>query len=138
MLSEWEFIAKYDVQERSTDVPHLAFSASNGLDSRNAPIFNTSPLPGDASSFGQFELRSGVVMQKRKLGKGGLEVSALGYGCMGLSSAYGPAVSREDGIKIIRAHSIGASLFSTLPRLMVLLQMKNSWVKRSRRFANRW
>lgn len=114
MLSEWEFIAKYDVQERSTDVPHLAFSASNGLDSRNAPIFNTSPLPGDASSFGQFELRSGVVMQKRKLGKGGLEVSALGYGCMGLSSAYGPAVSREDGIKIIRAaFDRGVTFFDT-------------------------
>jgi aryl-alcohol dehydrogenase-like predicted oxidoreductase len=114
MLSEWEFIAKYDVQERSTDVPHLAFSASNGLDSRNAPIFNTSPLPGDASSFGQFELRSGVVMQKRKLGKGGLEVSAIGYGCMGLSSAYGPAVSREDGIKIIRAaFDRGVTFFDT-------------------------
>ena len=42
-------------------------------------------------------------MQKRKLGRSGFEVSALGYGCMGLSSAYGPAVSREDGIKMIRA-----------------------------------
>jgi aryl-alcohol dehydrogenase-like predicted oxidoreductase len=41
-------------------------------------------------------------MQKRTLGKSGLEVSALGYGCMGLSSAYGPPVARQDGVKIIR------------------------------------
>ena len=39
-------------------------------------------------------------MQKRILGK--LEVSALGFGCMGLSSGYGPPTERQDGIKIIR------------------------------------
>ena len=42
-------------------------------------------------------------MQKRKLGKSGVEVSALGLGCMGLSFGYGPAVAREDGIALIRA-----------------------------------
>ena len=42
-------------------------------------------------------------MQKRTLGKSGLEVSALGFGCMGISFGYGPATSREDGIGIIRA-----------------------------------
>jgi aryl-alcohol dehydrogenase-like predicted oxidoreductase len=53
-------------------------------------------------------------MQKRKLGNSGLEVSALGYGCMGLSSAYGPPVSREDGIKIIReALDKGVNFFDT-------------------------
>lgn len=53
-------------------------------------------------------------MQKRKLGKSDLEVSALGYGCMGLSSAYGPPVSREDGIKIIRAaFERGVTFFDT-------------------------
>lgn len=53
-------------------------------------------------------------MQKRKLGGGGLEVSALGYGCMGLSSAYGPAVPSEDGIKMIRAaFDRGVTLFDT-------------------------
>jgi aryl-alcohol dehydrogenase-like predicted oxidoreductase len=53
-------------------------------------------------------------MLKRKLGKGGLEVSALGYGCMGLSSAYGPATSREDGIKMIRAaFDRGVTFFDT-------------------------
>ncbi len=52
-------------------------------------------------------------MQKRQLGKG-LEVSALGYGCMGLSSAYGPAVSREAGIKMIRAaFDRGVTFFDT-------------------------
>jgi len=53
-------------------------------------------------------------MQKRRLGKSGFEVSALGYGCMGLSSAYGPAVPREDGIKMIReAFDRGITLFDT-------------------------
>jgi aryl-alcohol dehydrogenase-like predicted oxidoreductase len=42
-------------------------------------------------------------MQKRKLGKSGLEVSALGLGCMGLSFGYGPAVDKQQGISLIRA-----------------------------------
>src|SRR5258708_19858275 len=42
-------------------------------------------------------------MQKRKLGKTNLEVSALGCGCMGLSFGYGPAVEKKDGISLIRA-----------------------------------
>jgi aryl-alcohol dehydrogenase-like predicted oxidoreductase len=41
-------------------------------------------------------------MQKRKLGNGGLEVSAIGLGCMGLSSGYGPATDTQDAIKLIR------------------------------------
>src|SRR5277367_849359 len=53
-------------------------------------------------------------MKKRSLGKSGLEVSALGFGCMGLSSAYGPPASREDGIKIIRAAADrGVTFFDT-------------------------
>jgi aryl-alcohol dehydrogenase-like predicted oxidoreductase len=42
-------------------------------------------------------------MQKRKLGKSNLEVSALGLGCMGLSFALGPGVSKQEGISLIRA-----------------------------------
>jgi aryl-alcohol dehydrogenase-like predicted oxidoreductase len=42
-------------------------------------------------------------MQERTLGKGGLEVSAIGYGCMGLETVYGPATDRHEGVRIIRA-----------------------------------
>ena len=42
-------------------------------------------------------------MQKRKLGNSGLEVSALGFGCMGLSFGYGPATEKSKGIELIRA-----------------------------------
>jgi aryl-alcohol dehydrogenase-like predicted oxidoreductase len=53
-------------------------------------------------------------MQKRKLGKSGLEVSALGFGCMGLSSAYGRPTERQEGIKIIRAAvERGVTFFDT-------------------------
>ena len=53
-------------------------------------------------------------MQKRTLGKTGLEVSALGFGCMGISQSYGRASSREDGIAIIRAAvDRGVTFFDT-------------------------
>ena len=53
-------------------------------------------------------------MQKRKLGKDGLEVSALGFGCMGISFGYGHATSREEGIAIIRAAADrGVTFFDT-------------------------
>jgi aryl-alcohol dehydrogenase-like predicted oxidoreductase len=51
-------------------------------------------------------------MQKRKLGK--LDVSAIGYGCMGLSYGYGPATDRQEGIRIIRAAAErGVTIFDT-------------------------
>lgn len=53
-------------------------------------------------------------MQKRKLGKSGLEVSALGLGCMGLSFGYGPATEKEQGMKLIRAaYESGVTFFDT-------------------------
>ena len=53
-------------------------------------------------------------MQKRKLGKSNLEVSALGLGCMGLSFGYGPAVEKKDGIALIRAAvERGVTFFDT-------------------------
>lgn len=42
-------------------------------------------------------------MQKRTLGQSGLEVSALGLGCMGISFGYGPGLEKKDGIALIRA-----------------------------------
>jgi aryl-alcohol dehydrogenase-like predicted oxidoreductase len=51
-------------------------------------------------------------MQKRRLGtRSGLEVSALGFGCMGISFGYGPAASREEGVAIIRAAVEGGVTF---------------------------
>ena len=53
-------------------------------------------------------------MQKRKLGNSGLEVSAIGLGCMGLSFGYGPAVDRQQGISLIRsAVERGVTFFDT-------------------------
>ena len=50
-------------------------------------------------------------MQKRTLGTSGLEVSALGFGCMGISFGYGPASSRADGVSVIRAAIDGGVTF---------------------------
>ena len=53
-------------------------------------------------------------MQKRKLGQSGLEVSALGLGCMGMSFAYGPAPDRKEMIALIRkAVELGVTFFDT-------------------------
>lgn len=53
-------------------------------------------------------------MEKRRLGKSGLEVSALGFGCMGLSYGYGPAIEKKQAIDVIRrAVDRGVTLFDT-------------------------
>jgi aryl-alcohol dehydrogenase-like predicted oxidoreductase len=53
-------------------------------------------------------------MQKRMLGKSGLEVSAIGLGCMGLNFAYGPALEKQAAISLIRgAHASGVTFFDT-------------------------
>ena len=53
-------------------------------------------------------------MQKRKLGKSNLEVSAIGLGCMGMSSGYGPAKDKQEMISLIRAaFEQGVTFFDT-------------------------
>ena len=59
-----------------------------------------------------------IIMNKkmltRKLGNSGLQVSALGLGCMGLSFGYGPATDKQDAIKLIRAaYDKGVNFFDT-------------------------
>src|SRR4051794_9908001 len=59
-------------------------------------------------------LLEGEIMEKRILGKSGLEGSALGLGCMGLSFGYGPAVDKQHGISLIRAAvEHGVTFFDT-------------------------
>lgn len=53
-------------------------------------------------------------MQKRQLGKSGLEVSAIGFGAMGLSHGYGPATDKQSAIALVRAaFDLGVTLFDT-------------------------
>src|SRR6202142_4256841 len=53
-------------------------------------------------------------MQKRRLGNSNMEVSALGLGCMGMSSGYGPAADKQEMISLIRAaHDRGITFFDT-------------------------
>jgi len=53
-------------------------------------------------------------MKKRVLGKSGLEVSELGFGCMGLSFGYGPSTEEGEAMRLIRsAHDMGVTFFDT-------------------------
>lgn len=53
-------------------------------------------------------------MKYRKLGQSGLEVSAIGLGCMGLSFGYGPATDKQESIKLIRrAYELGVNFFDS-------------------------
>jgi aryl-alcohol dehydrogenase-like predicted oxidoreductase len=54
------------------------------------------------------------TIQKRKLGKSNLEVSAIGLGCMGMSFGFGPAMDKQEGVKLIRAAvDRGVTFFDT-------------------------
>src|SRR6201996_4657704 len=65
----------------------------------------------ESSSFKQ---SAGEQMQKRKLGKSNLEVSALGFGCMGMSWSYGPAKDKQEMISLLHAAvERGVTFFDT-------------------------
>jgi aryl-alcohol dehydrogenase-like predicted oxidoreductase len=56
----------------------------------------------------------GETMQKRKLGKRGLEVSAIGLDCMGMSFSYGPPADKQEMISLLRsAVELGVTFFDT-------------------------
>src|SRR5512144_1045986 len=60
------------------------------------------------------EAAEGGIMQMRKLGNSGLEVSALGLDCMGMSFGYGPAGDKQEMIAVIRAAvARGVTFFDT-------------------------
>ena len=60
------------------------------------------------------EMHQEDTMPKRMLGKSGLEVSALGFGCMGLSFGLGPAMEKGEAMKVIRAaYERGVTFFDT-------------------------
>src|SRR5262249_29885884 len=55
-----------------------------------------------------------MTMQKRRLGKSNLEVSAIGLGCMGMSSGYGPPKDKPEMVSLIRkAVDLGVTFFDT-------------------------
>ena len=77
-------------------------------------------------------------MQTRELGRSGLEVSAIGLGCMGISAAYGTPLSKADGVKLIRDAVSAGSPSSTRPKSMARSPTRKLSARRSGRFATRW
>jgi aryl-alcohol dehydrogenase-like predicted oxidoreductase len=72
------------------------------------------PRAGEVKSFQHLTERKDSNMQKRKLGKSNLEVSAIGLGCMSMSFGYGPAGDRQEMISLIRsAVEQGVTFFDT-------------------------
>src|SRR6266542_5515624 len=61
----------------------------------------------------QGKRRSTMSLEKRTLGRQGLEVSAIGLGCMGMSQSYGPADETESIATIHRAIELGCTFLDT-------------------------
>src|SRR3970282_2655183 len=62
---------------------------------------------------GRFPAERRAAMERRALGRGGLTVSAMGLGCMGMSEFYGPADEAESLATIRRALDLGIDLLDT-------------------------
>jgi len=65
----------------------------------------------------------------RKLGNSGLEVSAIGLGCMGMTFSYAPFPEKKDMINLIRKAIEQGINFLIQQKYMALTIMKNSWAK---------
>lgn len=74
-------------------------------------------------------------MQKRKLGNSNLEVSEIGYGCMGLNFGYGPAADRQEAISLIRSAVERGITFFDSAEVYGPSPTKSSWERPSLRSA---
>jgi aryl-alcohol dehydrogenase-like predicted oxidoreductase len=107
-----------DVSFADADPPSTTPSTSPTATSTTATANGSSaasstlrPEPPRSSSY---PAEQGDPMQKRSLGNSNLEVSAIGLGCMGISSGLGPAADRQQGIAVIRAAvERGVTFFDT-------------------------
>lgn len=70
-------------------------------------------------------------MQKRRLGKSNLEVSAIGLGCMGMTFSFPPFPEKKDMILLIRKSVELSVTFWILLKYMDRIIMRNLWVKLS-------
>jgi aryl-alcohol dehydrogenase-like predicted oxidoreductase len=77
-----------------------------------------------------------MTLSKRKLGGQGLEVSAIGLGCMGMSQSYGPADEAESIATLHRAIELGCTFFDTA-EVYVPSPTRNCSAGRSRAGATR-
>lgn len=94
--------AGYAISAATTDRRIKAIAGVSGTDA------------GAATGYLRNNRKRYVSMQKRYLGKSGLQVSALGLGCMGLSHGYGPATDTRQAIELIRAGvERGVTFFDT-------------------------
>ena len=75
-------------------------------------------------------------MQKRKLGKSNLEVSAIGLGCMGMSFSYGPPKDKQEMIALLRAAVERGVTFFDTAEVMVRSSMRNWSEKRCPRYVS--
>jgi len=75
---------------------------------------------------------------KTQTRKEDLEISALGLGCMGLSSGYGQPVGKQEGISLIRSAVDGRDILRQPPKHTARSPMKNSWAKLSLLSGTRW